>query len=175
MEQMYIAEKAFIIDEYERLLVIKKGQKDLLNPNKDEVPGGKFEFGEDPEICLKREVFEEVGINIVVGDPFATWQWCFTKKDDKNQDIDVQIVAIGRICATKDTNIDFSNQTSTDSIVEAEWVPISQLGEYDFIPNMLPAINEFIKLYKKHQENKGGYDRFAQVIEKLEQNKRTTK
>ncbi len=169
MNQIYIAEKAFIIDPNDRLLIIKKGQEDLLNPNKHEVPGGKFEFGEDPEECLKREVFEEVGIDIVVGDPFATWEWVFSKT------VDIQIVAIGRICATNATELDFSNQTITDSIVEAEWVPIAELGNYDFIPNMLPAINDFIKLYKKHQDNSKGYDRFTQVKEKFENNKQRAK
>lgn len=170
MNQIYIAEKAFIIDPNDRLLIIKKGQKDLLNPNKQEVPGGKFEFGEDPEECLKREVFEEVGIDIVVGDPFATWEWVFSKTVDKKI-VDIQIVAIGRICSTNATEFDFSNQTITDSIVEAKWVPIAELGNYDFIPNMLLAINDFIKLYKNHQDNTKGYDRFTQVKEKLEKNR----
>jgi len=35
-----------------------------------EFPGGKLEFGEPPERGLAREVREELGIEIEVGDPF---------------------------------------------------------------------------------------------------------
>lgn len=34
--------------------------------NRWEVPGGKIDFGEDPETCVKREIKEELGVEIEV-------------------------------------------------------------------------------------------------------------
>ena len=50
-----------------KILIAKRGQRDKL-PNKWEFPGGKVEEGETPEECLKREMYEEFQIEVVVGE-----------------------------------------------------------------------------------------------------------
>ena len=44
-------------------------------PNVFELPGGHVEFGEDIVEGLKREILEELGVRIKVGDPFSVHEY----------------------------------------------------------------------------------------------------
>lgn len=44
-----------------------------------EFPGGKIELGETVEECIKREILEELGIEIVVGDRLITVNYVYTQ------------------------------------------------------------------------------------------------
>lgn len=44
-------------------------------PDVFELPGGHIDFGEDIVVGLKREIQEEFGMNIIVGDPFAVFTY----------------------------------------------------------------------------------------------------
>lgn len=44
-------------------------------PGVYELPGGHVDFGEDPVEGLKREIKEELGVTIHVGDPFAAFAY----------------------------------------------------------------------------------------------------
>ena len=59
-----------IIEKEGRVLSTQRGRTMSL-PLKWEFPGGKIRDGERPEDCLKREVQEELGIEIAVGRPLA--------------------------------------------------------------------------------------------------------
>ncbi len=43
-----------------------------------EFPGGKTEPGENLDACLKREICEELGVDIEVGDPFGVYEQAYT-------------------------------------------------------------------------------------------------
>lgn len=59
---------ALIMDRTGRVLIAQRG--DLGSSNKWEFPGGKLQAGESPEECLERELAEELGIRVRVGDVF---------------------------------------------------------------------------------------------------------
>lgn len=137
--------KAFIIDEEnDTIFLMRKGTKDMLNPGKWEVPGGKMEFGETTDETFKRKVKEESGLDIEVGE-FITkpWQWVFTKPNKE----EVQIVAVGRVCRAITHNVDYSHQTATDDLVECAEVSLSEVLNYDLIPNMIPTMEDFVEKY----------------------------
>ena len=58
---------AAIIIQKQKVLIAQRSATDHL-PNQWEFPGGKLEIGEGPEEGLKREIWEEFGIEIKVGD-----------------------------------------------------------------------------------------------------------
>ncbi len=48
-----------------------------------EFPGGKIEPGETPFAALKRELFEEVNLNVIKAEPFLTTQHFYDEKYTK--------------------------------------------------------------------------------------------
>jgi 8-oxo-dGTP diphosphatase len=57
---------AAVLEKDGRILIARRKRGDRL-ADKWEFPGGKIEEGETPEACLRREMQEEFGIDVVVG------------------------------------------------------------------------------------------------------------
>ena len=57
---------AAVLEKDGRFLIARRKHGDRL-ADKWEFPGGKLEEGETPEACLRRELQEELGIDVVVG------------------------------------------------------------------------------------------------------------
>ena len=60
---------AMVVDDEGRILIAERPEGKFM-AGWWEFPGGKLELGERPEDGLAREVLEELGIEIEVGDPF---------------------------------------------------------------------------------------------------------
>ncbi|MFA7209133.1 MAG: NUDIX domain-containing protein [Parcubacteria group bacterium] len=74
MERKFgVATKALIKNDDGKYLVLYKSGTEEINPNGIDIPGGRMEFGESAEESLKREVREELGINIEIGRPSRVW------------------------------------------------------------------------------------------------------
>src|SRR5690348_12130362 len=63
------------IDGIEKVFLPKRAETKKFLPGVYELPGGHIDFGEDMAIGLKREVMEEFGMQISVGDPFAVFTY----------------------------------------------------------------------------------------------------
>ena len=69
---------AFIHQEFdgvEKVFLPKRAATKKFLPNIFEIPGGHIDFGEDVVAGLKREIMEEVGMNVSVGDPYAVFTY----------------------------------------------------------------------------------------------------
>jgi len=55
------------IIERDNLILAAQRSANMSLPLKWEFPGGKIDYGESPEECLRREIVEEMGIQVSVG------------------------------------------------------------------------------------------------------------
>ncbi len=77
-DQQVITVCAFIHHEFDDVLKVflpKRATTKKFLPGIYELPGGHVDFGEDLIAGLKREVMEELGMTINVGDPFAAFTY----------------------------------------------------------------------------------------------------
>ncbi len=85
-----------------------------------EFPGGKLEQGETLQDCLKREIMEELGLEIEVGKFFT----------DVQCDYETAIVKLNMFFAKSETTqIDILNAHE-----EAKWVDLLELKDYELVP-----------------------------------------
>lgn len=76
--QQIITACAFIHQEFDgvhKVLMAKRADSKKFLPGVYELPGGHIEFGETTRDGLVREIQEELGVNIYLGDPFAVFTY----------------------------------------------------------------------------------------------------
>lgn len=120
--KIHFATKALIIKDG-LLLVIKKSSTEDVNPNTYDVPGGRLEFGEMPDESLKREVREEVGLEINIVKPIRVWSFI---KDDN-----FQLVGVTFLCDYQSGVVKLSDEHE-----RADWIPLKDISKHD-LPSWL--------------------------------------
>ncbi len=76
--QQVITACAFIFHDFsgvKKVFLPKRAETKKFLPGVYELPGGHIDFGEDIIDGLKREIKEEFGMEITVGDPFAAFTY----------------------------------------------------------------------------------------------------
>jgi A/G-specific adenine glycosylase len=117
-KKMMIKVAAGIIIQDGKILITQR-RKDTTFPHYWEFPGGKLEAGEDERTCLKREIMEELGIEVAVRSPLYT-----TKTKHKNSTIQLSFhrcsILLGRPQAKE--------------VAQFLWVKPEELSSYQFPP-----------------------------------------
>lgn len=93
-----------------------------------EFPGGKIESGEQAVQALKREIKEELTLNIVSARPLITIHHQY-KDEDEDRGVCLQVFKV----------LDFTGQAQGMEGQPVKWIALSQLSQYDF-----PAANQAI-------------------------------
>jgi 8-oxo-dGTP pyrophosphatase MutT (NUDIX family) len=125
--------------------MVQKSSADPYNPLKWEIPGGRLEFGEDLSDHLKREVKEEVGLDVEIGPPLAVWKWSMGSGEAMQS-----VLAVSRLCYAKSEDVSFAGNTDTDYLGGWRWVPIGEVAGLDLIPNAREGILESLEVLRKY-------------------------
>ncbi|HEY9184508.1 MAG TPA: (deoxy)nucleoside triphosphate pyrophosphohydrolase [Salegentibacter sp.] len=102
-------------------------------PNKWEFPGGKVK-NETLEECLRREIKEELGVEIIVLEQLPSNQHNYSKSK--------VIELIPFRCALQTFEIVLLEHS------KVEWLPIEELKTLDWAEADIPIVNYYIKNYK---------------------------
>lgn len=121
-----------LIKNGDKFLVIKH---DLGKNGLWDLPGGRMEYGETPYETLKREVKEEVSLDIEIGELLGIW-WFFREKND------VQVICNTFLCQVPNKNIDLSGNPADENILEYRWVT-----KEEFLTDDYPVGNESFKKF----------------------------
>lgn len=124
---------AAILIKEGKLLIAKRKAGDR-QANKWEFPGGTVEKSETPEICLKREMQEEFGIEVSVGKFLGESTYHYDHGS-------IKLLAYRAHWE--------SGKIVLKDHADHRWVSSAQLSEYDFAPADIPIVEKL-----QHKDNK---------------------
>jgi 8-oxo-dGTP diphosphatase len=81
--QQVITACAFIFHDFDgvtKVFLAKRADTKKFLPGLYELPGGHIDFGEDIEDGLNREIEEELGMTVTLGEPYAVFTYANTVK-----------------------------------------------------------------------------------------------
>jgi 8-oxo-dGTP diphosphatase len=117
---------AIIRDGGQVLITRRTGSGDPL-AGKWEFPGGKIEEGESPEVCLSRELREELGVAVCVGEPLGSVVHTYPRGT-----IELLFYAVTIV----------SGSLSLKAHDRYAWVRPAEMSGFDFAPADLPMVNQ---------------------------------
>ncbi|MFA6042418.1 MAG: NUDIX domain-containing protein [Patescibacteria group bacterium] len=137
--KIFVAMKAFITFNG-KVLILRESKKyeEGTNAARYDIVGGRIPPGERFDESLRREIREETGLEVTLGQPFHVDEWRPVVKGEP-----WQVVATFFVC-----------ETSTDAVTlsqdhdDAQWIDPKDFQKYNLIPNLIPAFEAFLKRNK---------------------------
>ena len=127
-EKPFIRVAAALIEEKGRYLISRR-EKGVHLEGMWEFPGGKCETGESFESCLRREILEELGVEIYQSQLFMTQEHEYPEK----------IVELKFFFCSI-----FQGEPKPLACEEFCWVKVEELGEFEFPPADKPVVRRLM-------------------------------
>lgn len=110
------------VDGVEKVFLPKRADTKKFLPGKYELPGGHIDFGEDMTAGLKREIQEELGVDVTLGDPFAV----FTYTNEVKGSHSIEVVYFAQLVGVPDViTIDPEDHSSFGWFAESDAVKLN--------------------------------------------------
>lgn len=121
-----------IIENYGKILCAQRSETMKL-PLKWEFPGGKVEGDESLEACLKREIKEELGVEIELIERLPSNFHIYSN---------IKLELIPFRCSLQTFEIDLFEHA------QIHWLSIHKLQDLDWAEADVPIVNHYIQNYK---------------------------
>lgn len=118
-----------IIQHANKILICQRSASMKL-PLKWEFPGGKIEAEESKEDCLRREIKEELNIDVTI-------HKALTMVEHHYAEFSLQLYPF--VCSLHSGEVDALEHT------QAIWVDAAELKNYDWAEADLPIVDEFLR------------------------------
>lgn len=122
---------AAIIIRSRDILLIKRGREPNLG--KWSVPGGRVELGETLEEAVKREVLEETGLEVELGDLAGVCD-LIVKHDEQ--------ISFHYVLLDYYATIVSGIPAAASDATECRWVSLDQIKEYDVTPSLIDRLRQ---------------------------------
>ncbi|MGD8961532.1 MAG: (deoxy)nucleoside triphosphate pyrophosphohydrolase [Desulfobacterales bacterium] len=123
---------AAILEKDGKILIARR-KADDRQAGKWEFPGGTLESDETPQECLQREMQEEFGISVTVGQFFGESVYQYHHGA-------IRLIAYRTSWA--------SGRITLNDHADYRWVSPGQLSEYDFAPADIPFVKQLQRKQK---------------------------
>lgn len=120
---------AVISDKESRILITQRGQG-MKFFGQWEFPGGKVEKGEKLQDALKREITEELGLDIEVGEELLSWKHVYDFAD-------IDFTAFNATVRKGDLKL-LEHQ-------DARWVELTGIAGYDWVAADVKLVRELLR------------------------------
>jgi len=134
-----------LIDNENRVLIVKRSKNESSYASMWELPSGKVDHGEDPNEAIIREFKEETNLNVKALFPFKVTHYTIDKPDSKRHT--VQIIYF--VKKTSENEIKLND----DEHEEFAWITPDDFDKYDIIDDVKTIINNALGFIKTHKIN----------------------
>jgi len=132
--QFYLAVKGIIRNFEGKILVVKRSQNDDHKPGVWETPGGGIDHEESPQAGLEREILEEVGLAVIVKEPFNV----FTFRKDTGE----FKVGITFLCDMVEGEVKLSSEHE-----EYRFIDPAEFKDLTSVPSLHQEIADYAQKY----------------------------